>query len=103
MSSPNYGFGSSTREVAAGRPRAMTPGPGTYAPSHLEMGSEGPKYTATPKRFQNDRSSTPGPGAYQHAGSMGGGPSYSMKPRRDVKQNNADALGPGTYYTQFGY
>lgn len=139
MAAPNYGFGSSTRDVAAGR-RALTPGPGTYAPSYLEMGSEGPKYTATPKRFQNDRSSTPGPGAYQpskgstseilqsprwgfgtserngtsrastpgpgaysQTGTLGGGPKYSMKPRRDMKTNTANALGPGVQTTQFGY
>merc|ERR1719191_2210072 len=99
MSSPNYGFGSSTREVAAGRPRAMTPGPGTYAPSHLEMGTEGPKYTATPKRFMNDRSSTPGPGAYQptkgSTSEIMASPRWGFGTSERNGQSRASTPGPG--------
>lgn len=63
MTTPKYGFGTSTRGSINGR-RSQTPGPGTY--EYRSGLADAPKYTAAPRRGHDSKApGTPGPGAYK--------------------------------------
>ncbi|KAF4724449.1 hypothetical protein FOZ63_027519, partial [Perkinsus olseni] len=75
-SSPQFGFGTASRDPFGGRKRgrAAVPGPGAYTPNNADMLSTA-KYAfgrSCRRSIADGRSGTPGPGAYSPSCSLGG-------------------------------
>eukprot|EP00928_Gymnodinium_smaydae_P007354 TRINITY_DN12653_c0_g2_i1.p1 TRINITY_DN12653_c0_g2~~TRINITY_DN12653_c0_g2_i1.p1 ORF type:complete len:429 (-),score=48.29 TRINITY_DN12653_c0_g2_i1:81-1367(-) len=90
-------FGTAQRKSTS--PRLETPGPGTYVMSP-RLGTDGPKFTASPRRDALSQPQSPGPGAYepQHPLSIKvgkDGVAFARSARTNGR--HVDAPGPGQY------
>lgn len=102
--SSKYSFGSSERGKAAGaNSAALTPGPAAYI-SPTCIGTEGPRFTAAPKRDMTRTygrpDNTPGPGTYQtvgQGGPRGVSPKWGFGTSARICGLSDATPGPGAY------
>jgi len=101
--STQYGFGTSSRK--GGASRGDQPGPGAYNVG-AQVGAEGPKYSASPRRDWVPDAVTPGPGTYQPPDPSAAGDKSSPKwgfgtsGREARARPTAANPGPGAYTSE---
>mmetsp|Transcript_19167 Transcript_19167/g.42528 ORF Transcript_19167/g.42528 Transcript_19167/m.42528 type:complete len:226 (+) Transcript_19167:116-793(+) len=96
--SPNYQFGTSSRDGPLGAP---VPGPGQYSPESVqEHKRAAPRvgFGTSPRQPNGRRPNGPGPAAYDIKDARPSSPKYSVAPRRNAGYGPSTP-GPGQYNT----